>query len=133
MTGDNMQSINFLKGRRLWVVRDVMIWGLAEDAELYYLGLESVEGNTRVMFGRSSVGDSAQDIRFEELTDHIGNQLPSTIAAPRVLIRPRSQYQAYLAGEESGSGFRIARDPAAPGPISVDLFIYETGIIAKAS
>ena len=133
MIGDIMQSINFLKGRRLWVVRDVMIWGLAEDAELYYLGLESVESANRIMFGHTCIGNSAQDIRFGDLTDHVGNQLPSTITSPRVLIRPRSQFQAYLTGEESDSGFRIARDPAAPGPISVDLFIYETGLMAKAS
>jgi hypothetical protein len=122
-----MQSLSYLKGRRLWVVRDVVIWGLPSDAEFHYLGVENVDSSGRLMFGYSSVGNSAQDIRFNDLIDHKGNRLPSTIMAPRVLIRPRSPYNAYLVGEESGSGFRVARDPSAPGPVNVDFFVYETG------
>lgn len=117
----------------MWVVRDVVIWGTAENAEMHYLAVETVESTSRLMFGRSTIGGAAQDIRFEELIDHYGNPLPSSIESPRVLIRPRSPYQAYLAGDESNTGFRIARDPAAPGPVSVDFFIYETGHVLKAS
>jgi len=122
-----MQSINFLFGRRLWVVRDVIVWGIAEDADIKYLACESVDSTVRMMFGRATVGGAAQDIRFEDLVDHKGNHLPAEIVAPRVLIRPRSVHQAFLIGEESKTGFRVARDPAAPGPISVDFFVYETG------
>jgi len=122
-----MQSINFLKGRRLWVVRDVAVWGIAEGAEMKYLACETVAGTARLMFGRATIGGASQDIRFEDMSDHRGNRLPAEIEAPRILIRSRSRYQAYLVGEESNTGFRIARDPSAPGPVSVDFFIYETG------
>lgn len=128
-----MQSINFLMGRRMWVVRDVVVWGTAEDAEMHYLAVETVEGTNRMMFGRSTIGGAAQDILFKELIDHNGNALPDSIESPRVLVRPRSPYQAFLTGEESKIGFRIARDPAAPGPVSVDFFIYETGHSLKVS
>jgi len=123
-----MQSLSYLKGRRLWIVREVLVWGLASDAQLYYLGLEAVESTGRLMFGSSSIGDTAQDIQFSDLVDHKGNSLPSSIDLPRVLIRPRSPYNAFLVSEESNYGFRMVRDPAAPGPVSVDFFIYETGI-----
>lgn len=123
-----MQSLSYLKGRRLWIVRDVLIWGLASDAELHYLGLEEIDSTGRLMFGSSSMGDTAQDVLFSALVDHKGNNLPVSIDTPRVLIRPRSPYNAYLVSEESNNGFRVVRDPTAPGPVSVDFFIYETGI-----
>jgi hypothetical protein len=123
-----MQTLNYLKSRRLWVVRDIMIHGLASDAEFYYLAGETVDSTNRLMFGTGNIGGAAQDILFADLTDFRGNNLPVSIESPRILIRPRSPYPAYLIGEESNSGFRIARDPKAPGPINVDLFIYEMAV-----
>ena len=123
-----MHSLSYLKSRRLWIVPEVLVCGLPSDASFYYLGAENVDSSERLMFGQSSVGNAAQGILFADLVDHRGNKLPSTISSPRILVRPRSPYNAYLVGEESGSGFQIVRDPAAPGPVSVDLFIYETGI-----
>ena len=117
----------------MWVVRDVAVWGTTEDAEMHYLTVESVESANRLMYSRAAIGGAAQDILFEELIDHNGNPLPESIESPRVLIRPRSPYQAFLTGEESKTGFRIARDSAAPGPVSVDFFIYETGHTMKVS
>jgi hypothetical protein len=122
-----MQTITYLKGRRLWVVRDVLVWGIASEAEFHFLGAENVGSTGRLMFGMSTVGDAAQDIQFSDLVDSKGNPLPSTIASPRVFTSPRSPHIAYLVGEESNTGFRVARDPGAPGPVHVDFFIYEIG------
>jgi hypothetical protein len=122
-----MNTLAYLKGHRIWVVRDILIWGLASDASLYFLGEENVDATGRLLFGTVSIGGEAQDIRFSDLIDYRGNILPSSIDSPRVLIRPRSSYVAYLVGEESNTGFKVARDASAPGPISVDFFIYEMG------
>jgi hypothetical protein len=122
-----MNTLTYLKGHRLWVVRDVLVWGLASDASFYFMGEEDVDSTGRLLFGTASIGGEAQGIQFGDLTDYRGNSLPSSIDSPRVLIRPRSSYIAYLVGEESNSGFKVARDNSAPGPISVDLFIYEMG------
>ncbi len=122
-----MHTLTYLKGRRLWVVRDILVWGLAGDAEFYFLGEEEVDSTGRLLFGTASIGGEAQDIRFTDLVDYRGNNLPLSIDSPRVLIRPRSSYLAYLIGEESNTGFKIARDASAPGPVSVDFFIYEMG------
>jgi hypothetical protein len=124
-----MQTLAYLKSRRLWIVRDVLIWGLASDALFHYLGVENVSSEGRIMFGMSSMGDASQNILYADLIDQNGNALPPAINSPRVLVRPRSNYGAYLAGDESASGFRIVRDSSAPGPISVDFFIFETGLI----
>lgn len=64
---------------------------------------------------------------FSDLTDHRGNQLPSTIASPRVIIRPRSSDTAFVISEESETNFKIARDPDASGPVTVDLLVVEMG------
>jgi hypothetical protein len=122
-----MDTLTYLKGRRLWVVRDVIAWGLASDASLYFLGEEDVDSTGRLLFGMATIGGEAQDIQFSDLVDYRGNALPSSIDSPRVLIRPRSSYLAYIVGEESNTGFKIARDSSAPGPVSVDFFIYEMG------
>ena len=122
-----MQSLTYLRGRRLWVVRDFAVWGLPDDAEILYLGVEDVNSVGRLMFGSSSIGGTSQNVTYSDLVDWRGNNLPDNISAPRVLFRPRSPRNVHLVGEESSTGFRVARDPASPGPITVDLFIFETG------
>jgi len=111
----------------MWVVRDIMIWGIENEAEFAFLAIETVGTSSRLMFSRAAVGDTAQDILFSDLIDHRGNNLPVTINSPRVIIRPGDCHAAYLIGEESNSGFRVVRDPSAPGPVKADFFIYETG------
>jgi hypothetical protein len=122
-----MQALTYLKSHRLWVVPNVLVWGLADEADFQYFGLENVDTAGRLMFGNTSLGGSAQTISFSDLIDFRGNHLPSNISSPRIIIRPRSPYVAHLIGEEYSTGFRLARDIAAPGPISVDIFIYEMG------
>jgi hypothetical protein len=100
---------------------------MASDACFYFLGEEDIDSTGRLLFGTATIGGVAQDIQYGNLVDYRGNTLPATINSPRVLIRPRSSYLAYLVGEESNTGLKIARDSAAPGPVYVDLFIYEMG------
>jgi len=122
-----MNSLSYIRGRRLWVIRDFMVWGLAEDARLYYLGVEAVTGEARLVFGTAGMGGAEQYVAFADLCDFRGNSLPDTVADPKVLICPRACRQAYLVGEEAAGGFKIARDPGAAGPVPVNLFIYEMG------
>ncbi len=123
-----MHTLNYLRGRRMWVVRNILVWGTADEARFYYMGVENVDSVNRIMFGVSGAGSSIQDIQFSNLVDFRGNHLPAAIKSPKVIIRFRSPYPAYLSGEESDNGFCIARDNNAPGPVAVDLFIFEMGI-----
>lgn len=109
------------------MVEDFQVYGTADEARFMYLGVESVDNTNRIMFGTTGIGGTVQDVRFSDLKDFRGNTLPDTIDSPKVLTRPRSNYTTYLVGEESDTGFRVARDSGAPGPVCVDLFIYELG------
>jgi len=122
-----MQTLAYIKSHRLWVVRDLLVWGLAGDTRLPYLAVENVSGQRRLMFGLATIGQTIQDVRFENLIDCKGNPLPASINSPRVLIRPTSPETAYLVGHESDTGFRVARDPRAAEAVNVDLFIFEMG------
>lgn len=122
-----MQSLYYLRGRKLWVIQNFLVWGTADDARFYYLGVENVDSTDRIMFGVNATGGTVQDIKYSDLIDFRANPLPATIKSPRILIRYRSTYPAFLVGEESDTGFRIARAGDAPGPVSVDFFVYEMG------
>lgn len=122
-----MNSLMYLRGRRMWVVRDFSVWGLKDDAEIYYLGEETVNSVGRLMFGSSIIGGLEQNVNFGDLVDWKGNSLPTTINAPRIIFRPRNKYNVFLVGDESATGFRVARDSSAAGPVTADLFIFEMG------
>jgi hypothetical protein len=122
-----MHTVNYLRGRRVWYIREYSVWGTADEAALSYIGVESVDSTGRIMFGLSAIGGSVQNVNFSELIDFKGNAIPSNINSPRVIIRPRSPFHIHIVGEESNAGFRIARDPSAPGPLTADIFIMELG------
>lgn len=122
-----MQALTYLRGHRIWFIREYNVWGLADDAELLYLGLENVDSTGRLMFGFTSVGGAAQNILFGEMIDFRGNRLPASMNSPKVIARSRSPHAVYLIGDESNTGFRVARDPGAPGPLAADFFVFELG------
>ncbi|MEW6411652.1 MAG: hypothetical protein AB1483_04160 [Candidatus Zixiibacteriota bacterium] len=114
-------------GRRVWFVPDVSVWGTSGWSEIEFLTVESVDSVKSVFFGSVDVGDSAQSVAFEQLTDFRGNHLPASLTNPRVFVRPRSELSAYVVGSEISSGFKIARDQSAGGPVTVDLLVVEMG------
>ena len=122
-----MNTLSYLRGRRLWVIRDYSVYGLDIGAGLQLAAVENIESSDRVIFGDFGVGETAQDIRFSDLTDFRGNQLPEKIDSPKVVIRFQSRFPVYMVGHESDYGLRVVRDPSAPGPIKADFFIFELG------
>jgi len=113
--------------RRVWFVPNFIIWGLPLWKEIEFLTIEKVETNKTVLYGSLDIGGTAQQVAFSDLTDHRGNQLPSNIASPCVFIRPRNQDTAFIVSEESETNFKVARDPDATGPVTVDLLVVEVG------
>jgi len=113
--------------RRVWLVPNFIIWGLPLWKEIEFLTIEKVETNKTVLYGSLDIGGTAQQVAFSDLTDHRGNQLPSNIASPCVFIRPRNQDTAFIVSEESETNFKVARDPDATGPVTVDLLVVEVG------
>ena len=113
--------------RRVWFVPSFVVWGLPVWEEVEFLIVEKVGSDEAVLYGSLDIGSTAQQVAFSDLTDHRGNQLPPAIASPRVIIRPRSSDTAFIISEESESTFKIARNPNASGPVTVDLLVVEMG------
>jgi hypothetical protein len=116
-----------LVSRRMWLVPDFNVWGLPGWSEVEYLAVEQVGSDLSIHYGRADIGDSAQAVSYADLTDYRGNHLPEAIVSPKVLVQPRGVHAAFLVGAESGSGFKIGRDPEAEGPVAVDLLVIEMG------
>ena len=122
-----MTAFADVTARRQWFVPDVVVWGLPGLGDIDYLAVETVDGNASVFFNTADVGAAQQEIAFGQLIDDRGNNLPTTLNTPRVLVRPRSETPVFIVGRETDQSFRVARDPAAAGPVTVDLLIIEAG------
>ena len=116
-----------LTSHRTWLVPDFVVWGLPGLGDIDYLNIESVAGTKSLFFGAVTIGDTAQSISFASLIDIRGNNLPDTISRALVTVRSHSAEQVFVVGLETSTGFKIARDPAAAGPVKVDLIITELG------
>jgi len=115
-----------INSRRAWFVPNYQVWGQAGLGGMQYLAYEQLPVAS-VLYGQTDIGDSAQSVRFDSLTDHRGNQLPATIDNPRVMIRPRQPEAVFLVGTESSDRFKIARDGSGNEAVTVDLLIIEMG------
>lgn len=122
-----LSALSQVNTRRMWFVPRLNVWGIAGWGEIDYLVIEHVDDTDSILFGTAGMGDSAQSVMFEELTDFRGNALPATIRNPRVLVRPRGEQTAFVVGDEWNSGFKIARQVDAGGPVTVDLLVIEMG------
>ena len=118
-------GIHAVPSRRVWFVEDFLVWGLPGLGESEFLVSESHNGVTSVLFGGATIGGPSQEVLFSQLSDHRGNILPSTIDNPRIILRPKEPRTAFVVGRESESSFKIARDPEAGGPVTVDMLVIE--------
>lgn len=116
-----------VRTKRSWWVPGFTVWGLPSWEEAEFLAVEDVEGTASVHFGVVAIGDASQPVLYSELIDHRGNQLPSSLDKPLVLIRPRSEATVFVVEQESATGFRIARESTAIEPATVDLLVIEMG------
>lgn len=122
-----MNSLTYLRGRRIWLAPDFVVWGAPSSLTLSLVTVESVNGQSRIIYGPVTVGGSEQTVLFANLIDHRGNSLPSTISEPKVLIMPKSAESVFLIGREFGAGFKVAREDGGTGSTVVDLIIMELG------
>ena len=122
-----MSGLERLKSRRAWLVRNFSAWGQAGGRAIEYLSIENVNSAGTVMYGSADIAETVQDVFFSSLFDRRGNPLPGEIKDPVIAVQKRGEYGAFIVGEVTGSSFRIAREPSAPGPVVVDLFIEELG------
>lgn len=120
-------TLDYLRGSRKWSVPGLAVWGDADSVGIAFLAVE--EGVVaRVIFGDGVIGGQSQEVKFADLVDVKGNNLPTQIANPVVVLIPRNAAPCFLIGKPSSTGFKIARASGAlitPGYGLVDLLIME--------
>ena len=122
-----MNGLSRVLNRRMWFVPDVNVWGLPGSGEIEFLMLEERGSSDNLFFGTTCIGGATQTVRFDQLTDHRGNLLPSTLSAPKVLPRSKDGTPVFVVGKESDRSFKLAHAPDAGTPATADLLIVEMG------
>lgn len=120
-------TLDYLRGRRTWVVPNFVVWGDWSLASFLLLYTEIGETSKRVMLARNNLGGLDQSVTFETLYDFRGNRLPQTISNPKVMVMPKNEVNCFVVGTETDTGFRIARFSGSEKTGLVDLTIVEMG------
>jgi hypothetical protein len=120
-------TLDYLRGRRTWVVPNFVVWGDWSLASFLLLYTEIGETSKRVMLARNNLGGLDQSVTFETLYDFRGNRLPETISNPKVMVMPKNEVNCFVVGTETDTGFRIARFSGSEKTGLVDLMIVEMG------
>jgi len=118
-------TLDYLRGRRIWTVNGFSVWGEYSGVSPIFLMSEIGSGSSRILFVRKTLGGMEQVVDFEQLTDQKGNQLPSTISNPKVIPLQKNDVTCLIVGQESQTGFKIAKLDQTPAPGIVDLLIVE--------
>jgi hypothetical protein len=66
-------TLDYLRGRRIWLVKNFSVWGKYSTLELLFVNTELAEGYKRVVFNRDDLGGEAQVVEFSSLFDYKGN------------------------------------------------------------
>ena len=122
-----MLGINDISAKRTWLVPDYSVWGIPGFGESDLLLIEKVGSQSSIYFGSFDIGGVEQEVRFDSLIDHRGNALPSTLASPLVIPRPKGPATPFIIGRESSIGFNIARSSDTTAAIQTDLLVVEIG------
>jgi len=120
-----MNTLAYLRGRRIWLVPGFVVWGASSGTDLSFVTVNVIEGQQRISHTTASIGGAQQQVSFNTLVDHRGNQLPMTINSPKVIPLANSDARVFIVSREFTSGFVIARDNTATTPVTTDLLIME--------
>lgn len=120
-------TLDYLRGRRTWVVPNFVVWGDWSLASFLVLYTEAQDTAKRMVLARNNLGGLDQTVDFSDLQDFRGNQLPSPITNPKVIIMPKNEVNCLVVGTETETDFRIARFSGSEKTGLVDLMIVEMG------
>ncbi len=120
-------TLDYLRGRRTWVVPNLVVWGDWSLASFMLLYTEMGETSKRIMLAENNLGGEDQVINFSDLLDFRGNQLPEVISHPKVVVLPKNEVNCIVVGTETETCFRIARASGEEKTGLVDLMVVEMG------
>lgn len=119
-------TLDYLRGRRVWLVKNFCVWGEYSAVDFLLVHTEVGESSKRIVLDRVYLGGKEQEVNFNLLYDYKGNQLPQQIASPKVLALPLNEVFCMVI-EESNSDFKIAKQSNSTENGLVDLLIVELG------
>ena len=120
-------TLDYLRGRRTWVVPNFVVWGDWSLASFLLLYTEMGEASKRVALAKNNLGGLDQMVNFSDLYDFRGNRLPEAIGNPKVIVMPKNEVNCFVVGTETDTGFKIAKFSGSEKTGLVDLMIVEMG------
>ncbi|MGB8656921.1 MAG: hypothetical protein WCE90_03940 [Candidatus Zixiibacteriota bacterium] len=118
-------TLDYLRGRRSWVVPNFVVWGDWSIASFLILCSEMLETSKRLILAKNNLGGLDQVVNFSDLFDFRGNRLPPTIHNPKVMVLPKNETNCLVIGTETDTSFRIGRCSGSETTGLVDLMIVE--------
>jgi hypothetical protein len=120
-------TLAYLRGRRLWVVENLVVWGSISAYSGNFLVTDDLGSDKRLLFWNVSMGGDLQQVSFGDLFDVNGNQLPASISRPKVVVLAKNEVAVAIIGRESDTMFTIAKTVDVSTSGLVDLLIFEVG------
>lgn len=120
-------TLAYLRGRRIWVIRDFVVWGSLSAHEFSFLVTLSDQAQKRIMFLTVPLGGELQKVNFSDLVDFRGNGLPEKLVNPKVIPLQKTAVGVVVAGQEDSETFSIAKTSALEPNGLCDLIVMEVG------
>ena len=120
-------TLDYLRGKRSWLVRNFVVWGDYSSSTFLCFYTEIGSSSKRIIFEEAALGGFDQTVKFSDLCDFKGNQLPATISNPKVVPLFKNEALCFVVGQEIDTSFKIAKASGTQGSGLVDLMIIEMG------
>ena len=121
------ETLTYLRGRRMWLIRDFVVWGSLSAYEFSFLMTVVQQTEKRISFMSVPLGGQLQKVNYADLQDFRGNNLPATIINPKVVALPKTAVGVIVVGQEDNETFAIARTQESDPNGLCDLLIIEVG------
>ncbi len=120
-------TLAYLRGHRLWLIRDFVVWGQMSAHEFSFLITTLDQSNKRIMFLSVPLGGDLQKVNFSDLMDFRGNNLPENLSNPKVVPLPKTDVGTVVVGREDAGSFSIAKTSQSDANGICDLLVMEVG------
>lgn len=121
------ETLAYLRGRRLWLVRDFVVWGSLSAYEFSFLITVLDQSTKRISFLTVPLGGDLQKVAFADLIDFRGNNLPQNLINPKVIALPKTSTGVVVVAQEESESFTIAKTSAVDSHGLCDLIVMEVG------
>ncbi|MCK4858499.1 MAG: hypothetical protein KAT58_11055 [candidate division Zixibacteria bacterium] len=120
-------TLSYLLGRRMWLVSGINVWGTIPDFDAAMVLTETEGAAKRIVFGSFALGGATQQIKYANLVDARGNQLPEMLTNPKVLVLAKNDINVIVSGAETAGSFALAKTDYSDRNGVCDLIIMEMG------